>query len=103
PPPGPPDEQRFWDVQSSGSGVRILTWPVRSGRWSVVVMNTDGTPGIDVEASIGARARALLWVSVGLLVAGVLVAALGALLLWFGVRTPRGDLAGPVPPPPPPT
>ena len=102
PPSGPPADQAFWDVTSSGGGVRILTWPVRGGRWSVVVMNEGGGAGLDVEASIGARVPALLWIAVGLLVAGLVFAALGGLLLWFGVRTPRGDIGGPVPPPPPP-
>jgi len=100
-PPGLPSSQAFWDVQASGSGVQTLIWPVRSGRWSAVVMNADGSAELDVAASIGARVPVLLWVAVGLLVAGAIFAALAALLLWFGVRTPRGDLAGPPPPPPP--
>lgn len=102
PPPGPPGDQGFWDVQSSGTGARAITWPVRTGRWSVVVMNADGSAGIDVEASVGARVPSLLWVSIGLLVAGALVLAGGALLLWLGLRGPRGAPTGPVPPPPPP-
>src|SRR3954469_13784468 len=37
--PGPPAGQRFWAAQGS----HALHWDVRSGNWSVVVMNADGS------------------------------------------------------------
>ena len=45
----------------------------------MVVMNEGGGAGLDVEASIGARVPVLLWIAVGLLVAGLVFAALGGL------------------------
>jgi hypothetical protein len=101
PPPGPPGGQEFWDVSASGSGTQTLTWPVRSGSWTVVVMNADASPGIDVRASVGARVPFLLGVGIGLLVVGALLLAAAGLLLWVGLRTPKGSLAGARPPPPP--
>ncbi len=101
PPPGPPADQAFWVASASGTGTQTVVWPVRSGSWAVVVMNADGTAGVDVRATVGATVHALLWIAIGLLIAGVLVLGAGALLIWLGTRTPKGTV-GPVPPPPPP-
>jgi hypothetical protein len=52
-------------------------------------MNADGSPGVFVGLRLGARATALRWVAIGLLAAGGLVLALGAWLIYLGVRKPR--------------
>jgi hypothetical protein len=100
PPAGPPLDQGFWYVTSSGPGTRTLTWPVRSGSWTFVLMNADASAGVDVRANVGAKVPALLWIAIGLLIAGALVIAVGALLVWIGTRRPSP--VGSVPPPPPP-
>jgi hypothetical protein len=60
--PAMPAAQTFW-AASSADG-RPLDWKVRSGDWSVVMMNADGSPGVSVDASLGANApliRDLAW------------------------------------------
>lgn len=78
-----PGTQDFWVASATGTGVRTLTWDSADGSWTVVVMNADGRPGIDVRADLGARVPALPWIAVGLLAVGAVFAA-GAALLMAG-------------------
>jgi len=85
-----PGTQDFWVASSTGAGTRTLTWHPADGSWTVVVMNADGRPGIDVRADLGARIPALRWIAVGFLLAGALFAAGGALLIAGAIRRRRG-------------
>ena len=60
--PAMPAAQTFWAASSTDG--RALDWKVRSGNWSVVMMNADGSPGVSVDAAVGANAplvRDLAW------------------------------------------
>lgn len=92
-PTSPPGTQDFWVASSSGSEARTLTWEPAKGSWTVVVMNADGRPGIDVRADLGARMPALTWLAVGFLAAGAVFAAGGALLIAGAMRR-RASQAG---------
>jgi hypothetical protein len=83
-----PAQQGFWTVQSSGTGTRTLVWPVEEGSWTVVVMNADGSRGVDVRADVGAKAPALEWISLGLLAGGLVLLGGAVALLVFAVRRP---------------
>jgi hypothetical protein len=50
-----PGAQEFWVASASGPGAQTLEWEPADGSWTVVVMNPDGGPGIDVGADLGAR------------------------------------------------
>lgn len=89
-PAGPPSAQGFWAASTSGSGTQALDWELEDGRWNVVVMNADGSAGVVADLAIGAELDALLWIAIGLLVAGVLALAVGALLIVLGVRRASG-------------
>ena len=86
-----PGMQNFWAASDTGRGTRTLVWEPKDGSWTVVVMNADARPGIDVGADLGARMPALLWIAVGVLAAGGLFLAGGALLT---ARAIRGSRAG---------
>jgi hypothetical protein len=85
----PPTSQDFWRVQSSGTGTRTVTWPLEAGQWSVVMLNADGSAGVDVQARFGARVPSLRWVGIGLLAGGLIVLLVGGLLLRLGTRGRR--------------
>jgi hypothetical protein len=51
-----------------------------------VVMNADGRPGIAVGADLGARMPVVLWIAVGLLLAGAVLLAGGVLLIVGALR-----------------
>jgi hypothetical protein len=81
--PGLPGGRKMWVASSAGAGAQTVTWDVRHGDWSVVVMNADGSPGVDVDARVGANLPILgeiAWTALGLGLA--LAAAAGGLLLF---------------------
>jgi hypothetical protein len=84
-----PGTQNFWVASSTGPGTRTLTWDMANGSWTVVVMNADGRPGIDVRADLGARIPSLLWIALGVLLAGAVFTAGGALLIAGAIRRRR--------------
>ena len=85
-PEGPPTEQTFWAASASGTGTRTAVWDPESGDWTLVVMNADGSRGVAAELSVGAEADFLLWLAIGLLIAGVLLLGGGATMIVFGAR-----------------
>jgi hypothetical protein len=85
-PAGPPTDQTFWAASASGAGTQTAIWEPESGDWTVVVMNADGSRDVAVELSAGAEADFLLWVAIGLLIAGVLLLGGGVTMIVFGAR-----------------
>jgi hypothetical protein len=94
--PSDPAGAGFWAEQASGSGTRSVIWPVQKGSWDVVVMNADGSLGVRSVVSVGAKIPAALWVGIGLLVAGVVLAAAGAASFLYGIRGPQDPAASEV-------
>jgi hypothetical protein len=97
--PAEPGSQTFWSASVSGSGTQTLQWDVAEGNWSVVVMNADASPGVDVELSLGAKVGFVFWVGLGLVIVGVLLLAGGAAMIYFGLRRPNAIPAQAAPTP----
>jgi hypothetical protein len=99
--PGPPAEQTFWEASSAGVGEQSIEWEVERGRWALVLMNADGSPGVTHLVKAGVKTDLLLSASLVLAGVGALLLILGVGLVIFGVRGlsthPRH-----APPPPPP-
>jgi hypothetical protein len=81
-----PGTQNLWVASDTGRGTRTLVWAPEDGSWTVVVMNADARPGIDVGADLGARMPAVTWIAVGALAAGGLFLSGGALLIAGAIR-----------------
>jgi hypothetical protein len=88
-PATPPDRTSFWVARVGGLGSQALTWSVKQGRWAVVVMRPDGSRGVIAILAAGAKLPALLWVSIVLLVFGMLILGGAAALIYFGARERR--------------
>jgi hypothetical protein len=75
-----PADSDIWLEQATGTGTQSIDWSLddRPGRWTVVVMNADGTPGVDVDADVGATVPVLGEVTSGLIVVGALFVLVGA-------------------------
>ena len=86
--PAPPASQGFWAESASGSGRQTVVWPVRKGDWAAVVMNADGTARVRAETRVGVRTNIVLWLGVGMLVAGGALAGAGTALIVSGRRRP---------------
>ena len=88
-PATPPGRARFWVASVAGRGSQALTWSVKQGRWSVVVMRPDGSRGVSADLAAGAKLPALLWASIILLALGTLTLGGAAALIYFGARERR--------------
>jgi hypothetical protein len=78
-----------WAASVSGTGEQTLDWEPEDGDWRIVIMNEDASRGVSAEASIGAELDSILWIGIGLLVAGGLLAAGAALAITAGVQRRR--------------
>ncbi|UCF09933.1 MAG: DUF4389 domain-containing protein [Candidatus Bipolaricaulota bacterium] len=87
--PAPPADQEFWTASVEGTGTQDLYWEIEPGDWALVVMNADGSRAIDVAASVGAEAPWLLPLGLGLLAAGILLTAIGLILVLAVARQTR--------------
>jgi hypothetical protein len=92
--PAPPAQRDIWAASAHGAGTQTLDWEVQDGRWSIVVMNEDGSPGVRAGVSAGAELAFLSAVGWGAIGGGaVLLVAAGAFLV-AGIRTPRSGAPG---------
>jgi hypothetical protein len=70
----------IWAARVAGPGTQNLTWPDRSGSWTVVAMNAGGSRAVAVRISVAASLPSLPWITAALLAAGVLALAAGLAL-----------------------
>jgi hypothetical protein len=87
--PAPPASQRIWAASAQGSRTQTLTWHVADGDWSVVVMNADGSAGVDAHVTAGAKLPWLTAVGWGVLGAGALGLVIAGLIAAVAVRPSR--------------
>ena len=87
--PASPSEQTFWTASVEGEGLQTLRWDIEAGDWLLVAMNADGSRGIEIEGTVGVEAPWLLGLGIGLLAGGLLVAALGLILVLVVARSSR--------------
>ncbi|ROR90857.1 hypothetical protein [Nocardioides aurantiacus] len=85
-PTSPPGEVGIWAARSSGLGEQSLTWTPEEGDWTVVVMNADGSAGVDVQAAAGAEVPALGRLVWSLLAVALLVLLAGVALVAAALR-----------------
>jgi hypothetical protein len=87
--PAAPGDERIWAASTQGAGPQTLTWDVEDGDWSIVVMNADGSPGVQADISAGARLPYLTEIGWSALGGGALLLLTAAGLVVFAVRAPR--------------
>jgi hypothetical protein len=86
--PVAPADSQIWAASEHGSGKQTLNWEIEDGDWSVVVMNADGSAGVDADISTGAELpflTALGWTAIG---SGGFVLTVGVAFLVMGLRRP---------------
>jgi len=81
-PAGPPRRESFWQSASTGSGQVTATWKVKGGTWAIVLMNANGAAHISAAVSVGAKTNLLLWLGLGVLLAGLIAGGAGGAMLW---------------------
>jgi hypothetical protein len=87
--PVAPEHADIWAVSSQGTGKQAADVKFREGDWSVVVMNADGSLGVDADVSAGASVpflNELGWTALG---SGSFALVVGIALLVAGARRPQ--------------
>ena len=85
----PPTQAGIWEASVSGPGAQTLQWRPAEGNWTLVVMQADGGKGVAVRAQAGATVPSLPWFAGSLLIVGVVLLAVGALLVALAVHRAR--------------
>jgi hypothetical protein len=83
-----PAELDWWTAKATGAGKQSISWPIVDGRYDVVVMNADGSPGVDAKVTFGIELKGAFGTCLLAFGAG-LVLLLGGLLLMFARRRSR--------------
>jgi hypothetical protein len=94
--PESPEHAGIWAASNQGAGPQALDWEIEDGDWSVVVMNADGSLGVDADISAGADLPfldELGWTALG---SGAFALIAGIALMTLGIRRPGGP-SGTVP------
>ena len=84
--PAAPAAALPWAARVQGTGNLTLTWVVRDGDWTAVVMNTEARSGLSVRAEAGISVPALTLLAGELLAVGVLTGVVAAALIVVPVR-----------------
>jgi hypothetical protein len=86
--PGTPAREPFWAAAVSGTSTP-LTWKLRSGSWSIVVMNADGSRDVAATIGVGVKVPAALWVGIGLSLFGAALLVVAGLMFTGRSRSNR--------------
>ncbi len=84
--PPAPTSETFWTASAYGAGTQTMVWETEAGRHSIVLMNADGSAGVDLSTVLGAKIPLIFRVGVGLLVGGIVVLIIGGFMVYFAVR-----------------
>jgi hypothetical protein len=99
-PATPPTQADIWEASASDPGTRVLTWRPTAGDWTVVVMRADGGAGVTADVRAGATLPGLPWIAGTVIAVGVVLLAIGALLVALAVHRAGQPPYGEVPAPP---
>ena len=84
--PGDPTSQTFWTKSTHGTGSQLLEWEfIEPAGYSLVLMNGDGSAGIDMSIVLGAKTH-LIEGAVEFFIFGGVFLFLGILLIYLSVR-----------------
>jgi hypothetical protein len=86
-----PTDEDFWVASATGPGTQQLDWEATDGRWSVVVMNADGAPGVRADVDVGLRVDGALPLALVLIGLGVVFTALAVVLIVVGASGRQKD------------
>lgn len=84
--PSPPASESMWAASAVGTANETLVWETRTGSYSIVVMNDDGSRGVDLDIIFKAKIPSIVGFGVGLLVSGIILLAIAGLMIFLAVR-----------------
>jgi hypothetical protein len=84
-----PADQDFWVASATGSGTQELTWSATSGRWAAAVLNADGSPGVAVTMTVGAKSGIVMPIALTMAGLGLVLTAGAVVLIVYGASGAR--------------
>jgi len=84
--PVAPTSETFWTASAHGAGTQTLEWETEVGSHSIVLMNDDGSSGVDLSAVFKVKIPSIFGWSIGLLVGGIVVLIIGGFMVYLAVR-----------------
>jgi hypothetical protein len=84
--PSSPTSESIWTESVVGNGVQTLVWETEEGRHSIVMMNSDGSRGVDLDVIFKTKIPSIVGWGVGFLVGGIVLLIIGGLMIFFAVR-----------------
>jgi hypothetical protein len=85
--PGSPASQAFWVESIYGAGTWNLTWEPEPSQYSLVLMNEDGSAGMDMNVVFGTKDALLFIAGIGNLMVGVVLLLLSLFVLFLTRRS----------------
>ena len=89
-----PSTQSIWHTRASGTGTQTISWPVKKGQWSAVVMNANGSRNVSVDAQLATRLSGAWWFVAAFIAFGAMSLAGGIALVRSGTRNQASEPAG---------
>lgn len=84
-----PHDADFWTYSSDGTATDI-GWDLEPGRWSAVVMNADGSPGVDADIRATLPTAPIRLAGGILATVGLAISAVGSLMMTAAWGRGRG-------------
>ncbi|HEU4947182.1 MAG TPA: DUF4389 domain-containing protein [Kribbella sp.] len=81
-----PGDATFWVASAAGTGSQAVRWDARTGDWSVVVMNADGSRPVDAELAVAATLPWLDDLAFWFIGTGLVLLLGGALLVALAIN-----------------
>ena len=85
----PQPSGQLFVASARGDGLQEVDWPIGSGEFRAIIMNGDGSAGVDVKSEFGVRFPYLRGFAVAAMVIGSLAVLLGVGLVAFQFRPGR--------------
>lgn len=85
-PSAPPLVHSYWVVHGSDTESQEIIWEPQAGNYYVVIMNADGSEGIEADIQIGAKVPFFGSIGNILFTAGIFVGAIGVLMIYFTLK-----------------
>ena len=84
----PPQNANIWLASNSGSKVAVFEKTMVSGDYWVIIVNVDGSPGLNIDLQVGGKIPVLQWLPIPLLVLALLLGGIG---VFFYTRKNKGN------------
>ena len=85
-PSAPPLIHSYWVTHGSSSDMQEITWEPQAGSYYMVIMNSDGSEGIEANVQVGAKVPFVGSIGNIFITAGVFFGAIGVMMIYFTLK-----------------